>query len=295
MKNLQVPLLLLILLSFASGCHTGYTVIDRGKMKPVYVHDSEVRHLHRISMYSDNNRRLQALNRAYPTGFNDPIVQNFYGSVLLIEGDFKYSAVYFHRALRTLLQHGHGYYADRETLRSRLNTPRQNYSNLKVRTSENREILNGLSIYFRSHNRDILFSALKNRSGHVPDPPIFKKGGIIGLALESIGEALQYADFHPKIISYKRKSVHNIDEERLSINAVSQNLLTACILAHDRGCLQEALILVRRYPQSYWTIALENHVAISLFFLQDREYAVYINTSNRSLFPTQNSSASRFR
>ena len=295
MKQLQALLLLLILLTFASGCHTGYTVIDRGKMRPVYVDDSEVQHLQRISMYRDNSRRLQALNRAYPSGSNDPIVQNFYGSVLLIEGDYRSAAAYFDLSMRTLLHGGHVYYSDKETLRTRLNTPGQHYSHVRVRITENREILSGLSTYFHSNDREALFQALKNRSGHLPDPPIYKDGGLIGLSLESIGESLQHSDFQPQIISYKRTSVQYVDEERLSINSVSQNLLTACILAHDGDCIQAALSMIRRYPQSHWTLALENHVAISLFLLQDREYAAYINASNRSLFPIQNRAASIFR
>lgn len=295
MKQFRALLLLLVLLTFASACQTGYTVIDRGKMRPVYVNESQAQQLQRISMQSDNSSRLQTLNQAYPSGSRDPIVLNFFGSVLLLEGDYKSAAAYFDLALRTLLHGGHVYYSDRVTLASRLNTPQQQRSHLRVRVSENRDILSGLATYFQTNRRDALFQALKNRSGHLPDPPIYKDGGLIGLSLESIAESLQHSDFHPIIIRYKRASAQYLDEERLSINAVCQNLMTACILAHDAVCLESALSMVQNYPKSYWTLALENHVAISLFLLQDREYTAFINTSNRGLFPIQNRAASPFR
>lgn len=271
-----------------SGCSAGYTILEEKGAKQVYVSDSKAKVLINIASESNNHHRLYLLNQRFSTNGSDPVVQNFYGAVLMVNGDYDQAATRFKHSLQTLLRDGHFYYSKKQNLKSRLNTPKQEFSETQVRIQENQAILNGLAVYFQRNKRAPLFISLKNRSGHIPDPPIYQTGGLIGLALESIAESLQHTDFHPKIVTYKTDSFTSLDTDRISINRVSQNLLTSCILAKNKECLYSAISMVKRYPKSQWTLALENHIAIALYLLDDNSFREHLNLSNRRLFSTQN-------
>ena len=288
LKRIHLIIYLSSLIIAFTGCSTGYTILEKKSSKQVFVPDSKVKNLREIASEENNEHRLLLLKRRFSTTDSDPVIQNFHGSLLLIDGDYGQAATIFNRSLQTLLRDGHVYYSSIHGLKSRLNTPRQKFSETVVRIRENQAILRGLAVYFQQKNRDPLFISLKNRSGHIPDPPIYQNGGLIGLALESIAESLQHTDFHPTIITYKKESFTNQDANRISINSVSQNLLTACILAHDKKCLYSATSLISTYPKSQWTLALENQMAIALYLLKDNNFRQHLNLSNRRLLTTQN-------
>lgn len=281
---LQVYIFFTVLVMIVSGCQTGYTILDNGQPKSVYVTDHKARNLQKIADLSNNTKRLTLLKCNYKSESGDPVYLNFYGSVLLLEGRYEEAIDYFKHSLHVLLENGHSYFSGREELSGRLNTPVQRKGAIRVQIEENRQIVAALSHYFISSDHKRLLEALKKRSGHIPDPPIYKDAGLIGLALESIAESIPYTDFHPKIITYQKRSRYNRDIERISINLVSQNLLTACILTKDDQCLDSALQLIQIYPRYLWILSLENHAAISAFLLSDNNLQQYLNASNRTLF-----------
>lgn len=278
-----------------TGCSAGYTILEKRGTSLIPVPDHKVEGLREIAANGNNQDRLNLIRKRFSTNDDDPVFQNFYGAVLLINGDYQKAAISFNYSLQSLLKDGLLRYSNDPGLNSRLNTPKQKFSITQVSRQENQDILDGLRIYFLEKNRGPLFNSLKNRSGHIPDPPIFKDSGLIGLALESISESLQNTDFHPKVITYKSESLNKDDINRTSINEVSQNLITACILTHDQECLNSAILLISRHPKSKWTPALENHMAISFYLLYDNRFKRHLNYSNRNLFFSQNDYQTSYR
>lgn len=293
MTYLLKPGLLIVLAGLLfSGCSMSYTVTKRQQQ---IKSQADVTLLRSIAMQSDNTRRVARLRSMQNNGKNshDPVFLNILASALLIEGEYREAAALYGQVYSILDRYGHNYFSASAPLPRQLSIPGQRRSSIRITVAENAAILNGLATKVQHNQRYALLDGLRNRSGHIPDPPVLK--GIIGLGLESLNESTSRTMFYPKIIPYNHRSANTERQRVVAMDYVLQNLFLAQLLDKDFEGFEQTVRRIQRLERYQRSQQLETYLAVGLYALGDRRWRNHVNAHNRSLFIAVQQLSARLR
>ena len=291
MTHVLKPGLLIILAGLLfSGCSMSYTVTKRQQQVKS---QADVATLRNIAMQTDNSRRVARLRSMQnPRNNHDPVFLNMLASALLIEGNYGEAAALYGQVYSILDQYGHNYFSTSAPLPRQLSVPAQRRSTIRITVAENAAILNGLAVKVQQNQRYALLNGLRNRSGHIPNPPVLK--GIIGLGLESLNESTSRTMFYPKIIPYNHRSANTERQRVVAMDHVLQNLFLAQLLDKDFEGFEQTVRRIQRLERYQRSQQLETYLAVGLFALGDRRWRNHVNSHNRSLFTALQQLSARF-
>lgn len=295
MMKINLPYVLLIGLTgiLLSGCGHSYTVIKWQKNQKQEKSQRDVVLLRNIAMQNDNDRRLERLNRMNtPKNSNDPVFLNMLASAWLIEGTYSKAVELFKEVNDILSEHGHNYYTTSNNLPGYLAIPHQKRSSIRITATENAAILTGIAEKVQHNRRYALLDGLRNRSGHIPDPPVLK--GIIGLGLESLNESTNRAMFYPIIIPYNQGSVNRERQNNKAIEYALRNLFLAQLLDKDFIGFEQTVRKIQQLDRTRRSLQTETYLAVGLFVIGDQNWKNHINSENRALFRSLRQISARF-
>lgn len=275
------PALYLLAIVTFSGCQYSYTVLDTGSAGKQQVPQERVELIKEIIEMTDNTARLARLEKLFNDIKDpDPVALNVLGAALVIDEKPDSARVVFDQVYYLLKEQGLMVVSDNSVLPDHLSYPSQVHASVNLDQDDYREIITGLQKKITGGERETLFSALHNRSGHIPDPPLLE--GLVGLALESLNEPEDSDPLYPKIFTYNTHEENSFDRTRLAKNAVLQNRLINAILMKDERFIKKVIMKMEQVRKTQRSREFNALFQIGVDLIDSRRYWLHQDSAESS-------------